>query len=290
MNMLARLSTGLPGLSTKLACLLGVMLILTHIWWTYDGIFHRWPRNEEVQFVWQAALTDMARHLDSSPEASAAAIGGWSPSTMDAPTMALSMRRHDLGLRFFGSDSTAEPVSTVIIPGWNEGRSTGMRVLRPSIRDLAPEIEAQLVEWAGEEQDMGTFILYDLTEPVEIEGIIHTAERFDDQLELIGYRVPADPTQCAREGCSILTYWRVLAAVEEPRRFFLHAVSGEELIAQHDGLDAPTMWWQAGDLLLQEHRLPPSNADNIELRLGVYDPQTERRLLRPDDLDYFPLR
>jgi hypothetical protein len=288
--MLARLSTGLPWLSTKLAYLLGGLLILTHIWWTYSGIFHKWPQNDEVQFVWQAALTDMSRYLDSSPEAGVAAIGGWSPATMDAPTMALTMRRRDLGLRFFGSDSTTEPVSTVIIPGWNGGRSTGTQVLRPSIRDLAPEIEAQLVDWAGEEKDMGTFVLYDLSVPVGMDGIIPTAERFDEQLELAGYRLPSDPTQCAREGCSILTYWRVLAPVQEPRRFFLHAVSGEELIAQHDGLDAPAMWWQAGDLLLQEHRLPPSDADGIELRLGVYDPLTERRLLRPNGLDYFPLR
>ena len=289
-NILARLSTGVPWFSTKLAYLLGILLILAHIWWTYDGVFHKWPQNGEVQFVWQAALSDMARYLDTSPEAGPVAIGGWSPATMDAPTMALSMRRHDLALRFFGSDSTAEAVSTVIIPGWIDDPSEGVRLLRPAIRDLAPEIEAQLVAWAGEGQDMDTFVSYDLSVPAEIEGSFQTAERFDDQLELIAYKLPADPTQCAREGCSILTYWRVLAPVAELRRFFLHALSGGELVAQHDGLDAPAMWWQAGDLLVQEHHLPSVGEDEIELRLGVYDPQTGRRLLRPDGLDYFPLR
>jgi hypothetical protein len=289
-NILARLSTGVSWFSTKLAYLLVMLLMLAHIWWTYDGIFHRWPQNGEVQFVWQAALSDMARYLDTSPEAGPVAIGGWSPATMDAPTMALSMRRHDLALRFFGSDSTAEAVSTVIIPGWIDDPSEGVRLLRPAIRDLAPEIEAQLVAWAGEGQDMDTFVFYDLSVPAEIEGSVQTAERFDDQLELIAYKLPADPTQCAREGCSILTYWRVLAPVAEPRRFFLHALSGGELVAQHDGLDAPAMWWQAGDLLVQEHHLPSVGENEIELRLGVYDPQTGRRLLRPDGLDYFPLR
>ena len=289
-NMLARLSTGLPWFSTKLAYLLGLLLILAHIWWTVDGIFHRWPQNEEVQFVWQAALTDMARYLDSSPEAGPAAIGGWSPATMDAPTIALSMRRDDLALRFFGSDSTTEPVSTVIIPRVTDDSSADVRVLRPAIRDLVPEIEAQIVTWAGEGQDMGTFILYELSVPAEIKGSVQTAERFDDQLELIAYKLPVDLTQCAREGCSILTYWHVLVPVEEPRRFFLHALSGGELVAQHDGLDAPAMWWRAGDLLVQEHHLPPAGEDDIDLRLGVYDPQTGRRLLRPDGLDYFPLQ
>ena len=40
-------------------------------------------RIEEVQFVWQAALTDMAAYLDESPGDTPVAIGGWSPATMD---------------------------------------------------------------------------------------------------------------------------------------------------------------------------------------------------------------
>ena len=59
--------------------------------------------------------------------------------------------------------------------------------------------------------------------------------------------------------------------------------------AQHDGLDAPAQWWQAGDLLVQEHLLPALDGDDIEIRLGVYDPQTGRRLLLPDGSDYYPL-
>ena len=47
-----------------------------------------------MQFVWQAALTDTAAYLDQAHELTPVAIGGWSPVTMDPPTMRLSMRRH----------------------------------------------------------------------------------------------------------------------------------------------------------------------------------------------------
>ena len=86
-----------------------------------------------------------------------------------------------------------------------------------------------------------------------------------------------------------MTYWRVLAPVEEPRRFFLHAVDGDALIAQHDGLDAPAQWWQAGDLLLQEHLLPSIEGSDMELRIGVFVAETGRRLLLPDGSSYYAL-
>ena len=295
-NMIARLSTILPRFSSKTAYLLGLILVCAHIWWTANDIFHRWPQNEEVQFVWQAALTDIAGYLDDSPEDGPVAIGGWSPATLDAPTMTLSMQRRDLESRFFGSDSTVEPVSTVIIPGWAAARinqepapAADARLFRPTIHDLAPEIEAQLARWGGEAQDMGTFVLYELSMPAEFQVGIPVSERFDDQIELIGYKLPENLVACEHEECTILTYWRVLAPVQKSRRFFLHAMDGNELIAQHDGLDAPARWWQAGDLLIQEHRLPPLSSGDIELRLGVYDPQTGRRLLLADGSDYYSL-
>lgn len=295
-NMFARLSTVLPKFSTNLAYLLGLILVCTHIWWTARDVFHRWPQNEEVQFVWQAALTDMAGYLDDSPENSPVAIGGWSPATLDAPTIYLSMQRQDLEPRFFGSDSLTKPVSTLIIPGWGDAASkqqpataSDTRLFRPAIRDLSPGIEAQLAEWKSSLQDMDTFAIYRLSMPAEFQAGAATAKRFDDQIELIGYKLPDNRAGCIHEDCSILTYWRVLVPVEDPRRFFLHAMDSDELIGQHDGLDAPAQWWQTGDLLVQEHRLPPLDGGDIEFRLGVYDPQTGRRLLLADGSDYYAL-
>jgi hypothetical protein len=82
----------------------------------------------------------------------------------------------------------------------------------------------------------------------------------------------------------------VLAATNEPRRFFLHAVNNAGgIVAQHDGLDAPAMQWQVGDVLVQAHFLELETAESIQLRLGVYDPQTGRRLIAADHGDFIPL-
>ena len=296
-NIIARLFTDLGPLSTKTPYLLGLALVMAYIWWTGGAIFQTWPQNEEVQFVWQAALTDIAAYLDESPGSDPVSIGGWSPATLDVPTMALSMRRRDLETRYFGSDSMTEPVSTLILPAWGaalaeaSGADTPeVRVFRPTIRELSPGIEAQLWQWGAEPQNLGTFVLYKTAVPTGFQVQTPAPQSFDEQIELIGYSLPDNLADCEDGKCSVLSYWRVLAPTDEPRRFYLHALAGDELVAQDDALDAPSLWWQAGDLLVQEHHLPPLDGRNIELRLGVYDPQTGRRLLTPEGEDHVLLR
>ncbi len=250
-----------------------------------------------MQFVWQAALTDAADYLEHSADDSPVAIGGWSPATMDPPTMYLSMRRRGLDTRFFGSDSTAAAVSTIILPardrladGQTDLTGPEIRLVRPATRELASGLEAQLNHWGASAQNFDTFVLYELPAIPQLQSDLAVDVTFSDQLQLVDYKSPENLSDCDQEGCRILTYWRVLAPVEEPRRFFLHAVDGDgKLVAQHDGLDAPAQFWQEGDLLVQEHLLPPVIGEDIELRLGVYDPQSGRRLLLSDGGDSYTL-
>ena len=296
-NIIARLFTELPAFSTKIPYVLGLIVVIGYIWWTATDIFQTWPQNDEVQFVWQVALTDIAAYLDESPETSLVSIGGWSPATLDPPTMALSMRRQDLEPRYFGSDSMTEPVSTLILPASDNAPGSrdlteahGVRVFRPTIRELSPGIESQLSQWGPEPQNLGTFIFYDMAVPPDLQVEFPVGLSFDSQIELIGYDLPDSLAVCDDDRCSILTYWRILTPTDEPRRFYLHALAGDELIAQHDALDAPTNWWQTGDLLVQEHFLPPLDGRDIELRLGIYDPQSGRRLMTPEGKDYVRLQ
>jgi hypothetical protein len=66
-------------------------------------------------------------------------------------------------------------------------------------------------------------------------------------------------------------------------------MEANNLVAQNDALDAPSQWWQAGDLLVQAFKLPPLDGE-IELRLGVYNPQTGQRLLTSEGMDYILLQ
>jgi 4-amino-4-deoxy-L-arabinose transferase-like glycosyltransferase len=45
-----------------------VLLFLYHAWATVDGLWRIWPANDEVQFVWQAALTEAAREERGQPQ------------------------------------------------------------------------------------------------------------------------------------------------------------------------------------------------------------------------------
>jgi hypothetical protein len=281
-------STVVPWLSTKMVYLLALLLILTHIWWTAVGVFHIWPKNEEVQFVWQAALAETAVFLDQASETGPVALGGWSPATLDPPTMLLSMRRRDLDTRYFGSDSTTVPITTLIIP--KAGDESRLRITRPAIRKLAPELEAQLTTWGGVPQSKGSFVLYELSAPLQIDPRIPMNITFDDQLQFLGYSFSGDQENCVVQECRLLTFWQVVAPSEEVRRFFLHAIDETgDFIAQHDGLDAPSHYWQAGDILVQAHSLNLDSTVPKELRLGVYEPQTGRRLTLANGDDHILL-
>ncbi len=277
-HIIPTFSTKYRQLSTTAVYFLAGTLVLTHMWWTAVAVFNIWPNNDEVQFVWQKALTQTAAYLEADDANSPVAIGGWSPATMDPPTMALSLRRDDLDLRYFGSDSMSAPITTLIIPA-GEGE---VRVTRPSIRELDPLLEAQLHQWNAARTDGNEFILYTLSEFPSVQPTILINTDFDGQLRLLGID-QIEPGQ-------MLSYWQVSTPTNEPRRFFLHAVVGEDApLAQHDGLDAPAMHWQPGDIVIQAHTLDAEMPPAAQLRLGVYDPQTGRRLLLPDGRDYLIL-
>ena len=85
MHIIPSLSTFTPRLSTGLVIFLGFLLAVITLIGTVRSLFFTWPANDEVRFVWQAALTETATILDGSTEDSPVAIGGWSPATMDPP-------------------------------------------------------------------------------------------------------------------------------------------------------------------------------------------------------------
>ena len=67
-----QLSTLWTRLSTDLVTTLAgwalVLLLLYHSWATVDGLWRVWPASDEVQFVWQAALTEAGAHLDAAAD------------------------------------------------------------------------------------------------------------------------------------------------------------------------------------------------------------------------------
>ncbi len=273
MHSFYRLSTNHPQLSTKSGItswitLLTIALLLFNLGRTSVWIFRTWPANQEVQFVWQQALTRAAGYLDDQPEAGPVAVGGWTPETMDPPTMELTLRREDLSLRYFN------PSGGLIVPAGDSPR-----IVYPAILPLSPELQERLVEWGGVEQAQADFVLFSLTiEPRPTPGFPADVV-FGDELRFLGYDLNPGCRAGGSEPCTLIAYWRVLQPAASPRRFFVHLLNEQgEILAQDDRNSAPAAHWQAGDLIIQQHTLDSSAAEQLLLRVGVYDPETGLRL------------
>jgi hypothetical protein len=269
-HTLDKLSTAFTDLSTgmvKLGTSLLAILFFYYVGWTAQSLFKTWPQHEEVRFVWQAALTEAAAYLDASPDKGPVALGGWTPESMDPPTMALALRRDDLALRYF------HPSRTLVLPTAAGGQT--IRVIRPTSLPLDPLLEAKLSAWGASVQSKDSFTLYSLPSLPAPEPQFPADIVLGHQLRFLGYDLHlASPAA----SLSIVTYWQVTAPADGPRRLFLHLVdSNGRLMAQDDGLEAPALYWRPGDILLQRHSLSWPSAgfsQAFHLRLGVYDPES----------------
>jgi hypothetical protein len=80
-----------------------------------------------------------------------------------------------------------------------------------------------------------------------------------------------------------VTFWQVRARPDGQLRIFVHLVDEQNnIIGQYDGLDIPPAGWYRGDVLVQLHTLPlpedRATTDAYQVKLGLYDPETLRRL------------
>ncbi len=280
-----QLSTLWTTLSTDLLTTLThgllLLLLLYHAWATVDGLWRIWPANDEVQFVWQAALTEAGAALDAAAEAGPVAVGGWTPDTMDPPTMELTLRRDDLALGFFN------PAESLLLPDPAGGAA---RLVRPAILPLAPELAALTGPWTTLPEGAAPgrqFALYRYEMLPPLRPAVAAEAVFGGEVRFLGY--DPGPT-CADPAapCTLITYWRVVAPTGEPRRFFLHLAGPDGTpLAQDDRLGAPAEYWRPGDTVAQLLTLPHTGG---VLRLGVYDPIDGQRLFTAQGREYVELR
>jgi hypothetical protein len=197
---------------------------------------------------------------------------------MDPPTIQLTLRRDNLDLRYFGSDSETEPINSLILPHADPGED--IRIFHPSVRPLAPALQTKLTQWGAPLQTKFTFTHYTVTSdqfsvisnvarhPLRVQSPVSSLQSpvsFNHEIELLNYELLPD---------GLLTTWQILTSPGEPRRFFVHGLNAAgDIITQHDGLDAPAIYWQLGDIIVQHHPLPATN-EITTYRLGLYNPDT----------------
>ncbi|MEM8862788.1 MAG: glycosyltransferase family 39 protein [Chloroflexota bacterium] len=230
-----------------------------------QAIFRVWPLNDEVQFVWQQSLSEIGEDIDQQVEIDQVGIAGWTPDSMDAPTMLLVVKREDISMRHFGRVGEIE---TIVMPA---GAHT---VYRPADLPFHPVLEHELSQ-NHQKKTNKDFVSYQSVGEAKFDHTQTNTLFFNPfsgfELTLLGHRF----VETGEKGrIQLVTHWQVeaLGLILAPdTKLFLHLVDADgNLLAQHDGLDAPHRFWQEGDKLMQVHTLPMVEGA-AKLRIGVYE-------------------
>ena len=140
------------------------------------------------------------------------------------------------------------------------------------------------------------FSFYALDDAQSLSGDeVQPLAEFGSAVQLVDIRWMASEVQPG-ETAELLTRWQVVdpaniglshpPAFQPDTVFFTHLLDeDDQIISQRDALDAPSWSWQAGDTILQIHRLDlPSaiEAGSYYPVVGIYDRQTGERLQMND--------
>jgi 4-amino-4-deoxy-L-arabinose transferase-like glycosyltransferase len=274
---------------------------------TYRDYFVDWAANPDVRYTFQSGITRAARYLDADDETTPVVMAGLSVHDVDPLTMAVSLRRRDLAVRW------CDTRGALVLPA-GAGR---FRLLVPDVVPLDPALAERLDRY-GESPEIhrrgdGTtaFTLYRVTradpwrgrtlrlgdaltvvtspevrfQPGDPEGLRRPHPlpvNFGDELDFLGYEWSNGEFAPGGQ-VALLTYWRARGSLEAERKVFVHLLdAGSQVRGGHDGLDAGLATLQTGDVIVQLHRFwvsAEAEPGEHQVEIGLYDPATEQRLV-----------
>ncbi len=266
-HSLGELSTVLPRLSTKRGkvglTILTFTFFLLYAIRTLHLTFQVWPTGGDVPFVWQIAFAEVAAWMDEQGD-KGVALAGWSPETMDVPTMMLLRKGDNTPISHFNPQE-----GTLLIPESGQ-------IVRPSALSLDPYWETQLADWNAVITNGPLITRYALHPTPPLTPTFPANTVFGDELRFLGHDLTCHPI--TPSPCHLVTYWRVTAVPPAPRRLFIHFLdeNGQQIGDAYafDTAAPQSLWfphWQPGDLILQRNELP---LGTTQIRLGWYDPTT----------------
>jgi len=149
-------------------------------------------------------------------------------------------------------------------------------------RDLAQAWLAQVLASTTDMISWSEAVVLDASAP---RYPMATPAAFDFGLELVSYQVLSGNTLRPGESLEMVTVWRATAEVPARAtdlRIFVHLLDAQSQVwAAEDRLDLSPPTWEAGDVLLQYHRVALSRdakPGQYELELGMYRTITMERL------------
>lgn len=260
---------------------------IVNLGWTGWDYFVRWPEIPETQFVWQTDLRDVAAWLDARPDLTDVTVGGLSNTSLDEPSLQLMLNRQDLRSRWCDPGSPLSAGGGLLIP--NEGGWLVVPTIVPLDADLLDMIGAR---WAaGEPLAVQRFTAYPLQRTGGERNELNAA--FSGGASLTAVSMPDADRFVPGATVSLISRWVAGEEVAPASKIFVHLVDGEGAVRdQHDGLDCPSRFWRAGDLIIQRHDLqlpddlPPGR---YAVRIGMYDQETLAPYPLSDGSSYYEL-
>ena len=260
--------------------------------------FVTWPRHPAVRFLYRADYRALAGHLDARPEIKEAVVGSLLFGDWDSVAVETDIQREDIVLRYVNPERA-------LVGGVEAIRFYLQENERPApqfqtLLDAAPRIEAPLGMQG---------LLLTLPEPPEdaltadIHGAALAAQPFANALVL---------QAVAWDDRTLTAWWAVIGDLPLPPRelipnppppgvyngprlsVFTHLLAADgSFITGDDGLWVDPYTLRAGDRVVQVHRFTiPADAPDgpYILSVGLYDPLTGERWLRPDGTDKVTLQ
>ena len=278
------------------------MLLGYNAWRSYEGYFVQWAVHPEVRFAYNATIVEEGLYLNGATNLDSVVLSGHFPADLDPALVESTLRRTDLVPRWCdvreallypggGSATLFEPdyfpIDPILYdqfmdrpePAYERRLSDGTLVFRtyPLRADLLDERLAQAatqpVGWSGATR-------YPRGMPDDLVELSLPAS-FSGRADMLGYEILGGGRATPGQLITLVTYWRARQPASAQATTFVHVLDAEgQVLVGDDAFGAPPNRWQAGDVIVQLHRmvLPADLAAGVyPLEIGWYERDSGQR-------------
>lgn len=284
----------------RLVVVIICLIILATAAFTFRDYFAIWNKQDDVQELYQASISDVADSILELEAGGPIVIGApfidyWNPWNKVAFDLAVSSQISDI--RWFNPAwawvwPAGDSASTYYFPE----RPLEVQQFNPVLEQLFAADARQLSE------SERAYTSYRVEHPWHLEQILgalsesshliwppgtaesrkpHLPLTFQNRLDLIGVQIP-ESQFAPGDFVELVTFWQVQVADAAPIVSFTHLTSdGLDIWGQQDRLDVQMEGLNPGDRFAQVHRLQVgagTPAGRYYLQLGLYSPVTQERV------------